>query len=762
MTDISAIIKVFMEPGLKTDRPGQATLRPGTMLNGRITNILPSGLLQINFGKFRTQTRVRFPVAKGDTLRCEVLETGNRIKLKIQDPPRATNKAPIEQSFKPEDLQHFRRQLETTIQKPGAHGKDGLRPFTARLSQLLLSLQAGRAPDQLAPLIKALLTNSGIFFEKKLETILLQLFKTPESIDVGRAATHPFVTNIFDCDLKPNLLKLAAALEQTRSVRDSKLTPIRTTTRNLINHIEAAQALLIRTTPAKSGKTAAVYTHNNSSNRGSPRHHADTLPAAIIKTLQVQLIKTGLWSDPQIRALLPALAQVPEAADGRNTGPIPALKQMDSPVASQLPLDIKTINKKTLQRSLAGMIKNVPVPGSNTLAPLLSDFRGYMQANRLRLDAHVEKALDRLEIITRTPLRAGSPGNRTSRRIESTRQDLQVLARFIESRPPQDLLKSPPPLPRTLEKNALSKKHALGESREMPLGSRRPAQANGIARPAQITTGREINRVVTLIEPKATALSTELDRIDKALAEIAADKNVSPAGKKLSNTVRALQVLIDRNQMPTGDAVDRALVSLAAPRPSPGITTVAALKPSIVSENLLMDLAALREFISLQKTELSETMETLRGLLGKTDSETDTGDRYGPDRGRGADPLQVITFTLPMEEGQKPARLKVFYPFKKSASTGAGFRISLLLSMERMGPLRADIFTHQNNLEVKFSAENEHVRRYIDGHLNRLGDLLKGPFETVNLTATVDEKNIAAFEYEDLELSGDRLVDLKA
>ncbi|MCP3951130.1 MAG: hypothetical protein GY697_02765, partial [Desulfobacterales bacterium] len=50
MTEIATIIKIFMEPGLKTDGPAQATLRPGSVLNGRITDMLPNGLLQINFG----------------------------------------------------------------------------------------------------------------------------------------------------------------------------------------------------------------------------------------------------------------------------------------------------------------------------------------------------------------------------------------------------------------------------------------------------------------------------------------------------------------------------------------------------------------------------------------------------------------------------------------------------------------------------------------------------------------------------------------
>jgi len=755
MTDIAAIIKVFMEPGLKADRPGRAALRPGTMLNGRITDILPSGLLQINFGKFRTQTRVRFPVAKGDTLRFEVLETGNRIKLKIQDPPPTANKAPSEQSFKPENLQQFRRQLETAFQMPGARGvdrsqADSLRPLTARLSQLLVSLQTGRAPDQLAPLIKALLTNSGIFFEKKLETVLLQLFKSPESIEVNRAAAHPFVTNIFDSDLKPNLLKLAAALEQTGRNKDSKLAPLRTATRNFIKHIEIAQAQIIRSVPAGSGKTAAAYTRTNAAPNSSPGGrtgpHAAGLPAAAIKALQRHLVKTGLRSDPQIRALLTDL--------------LPAPAQMDRPLASQRPIDTITANKGALQQALAGMIKNVPAPGSKVLAPVLADYRGYIQANQLRLDTQTEKALFGLEAFYRRPTsHAGPTGPGLRRPVVSARQNLQILARFINSPPPQNLSRASSAPQRVPGKMSRSAERAPVETKNVPRDSGRLAQTNGRDRTASRTTGREITRIVNLIEPKAMALSTDLDRIEKTVVASTANSKDAPAGKKLSKAAQSLQALIERNQIPTGETVNRALTSLAS---SGQLSGAAALRPGALSEKWLTDLAILRDFITFQKAELNETLDLLRGLQGRADADPDTGDRPSPDRGRGTDPLQVIAFTLPVEEGQQPARLKVFYPLKKNAATGSGFRISLLLSMERMGPIRADIFAYQQNLEVKFNTATEAAQRFIDDHLSRLDDLLKGSFETINLSAAVDEKNIAAFEYEDLELAGDRLVDLQA
>ncbi len=176
---------------------------------------------------------------------------------------------------------------------------------------------------------------------------------------------------------------------------------------------------------------------------------------------------------------------------------------------------------------------------------------------------------------------------------------------------------------------------------------------------------------------------------------------------------------------------------------------------------MILDLVLLREFVDQQKTELNQSLILLRNLLGRTETEADRGDRHGSERSRAADPVQVIAFSLPLEDGKKAARLKVYYPLKRDNRTQPGFRISLLLSMDRMGRIRSDIFKHSRNLDIRFSTESEITRRHIGEHINRLGDLLRNQFETVNLSTAVDTKTITAFEYEDLELSDDRMVDLQ-
>ncbi|MCP3953092.1 MAG: flagellar hook-length control protein FliK [Desulfobacterales bacterium] len=286
-----------------------------------------------------------------------------------------------------------------------------------------------------------------------------------------------------------------------------------------------------------------------------------------------------------------------------------------------------------------------------------------------------------------------------------------------------------------------------------------PAAPHRIAAKA---AGKGMLRFTLLVDSKTAALNEKLSRIDQAIAKILSNSAAHPEGKSLAKTARAFRSLVGRHQLPVDEAVKRALTAMTAEARSSKTASPSGLKSAHPSERLQTELMVLREFIGQQRAELNETLDILKALSGRATTYADPGDWSGPEKARGADPVQVVAFTLPMEDDQKPTRLKVFYPLKKRASTETGFRISLLLSMERMGPIRADIFTRRKTLEIKFSTETEPARRYIGDHLSRLSKLLDGHFETVNLTAAVDDKTIAAFEYEDLGLSDNRLVNLKA
>ena len=247
-----------------------------------------------------------------------------------------------------------------------------------------------------------------------------------------------------------------------------------------------------------------------------------------------------------------------------------------------------------------------------------------------------------------------------------------------------------------------------------------------------------------------------------ALARLSSNSDGHPNIKNAVKTIRSIKALIQQHPLPPGTEVIRALAEMEAWSLTAKTAPASAFQTTPFPERLIQEMIIVREFIDQQKTELNESLALLRTLHGRAEAEADTGDRPGSEKGRTADPMQVIAFSLPMEDGKKAARLKVFYPSKGRGSTQSGFRISLMLSMDRMGHIRADIFTNEKTLDIKFSTENEPTRIHIGAHLDQLGKLLNGHFEAVNLSAAVDEKSITAFEYEDLETTGDRMVDLQA
>ena len=401
MNEITSIIKIFMEPGITKGSSARTAIRPGALLTGRITQVFPSGLLQIDFGKFRSQTRVKFPVAKGDTLRFEVLEAGDQIKLKIQDPPPIPPRSPAGRSFKPEDIQQFRQAIEAVLQKTDSLFLDRELPertrlLLASLGRHLLPLSPEKETSQIAALIKANLGNSGIFFEKNLETTLLRIFKTPEKIDVGRAVAHPFISNILDSDLKPNLLKLAVALVRPGVTRDLPLDVIRKSVVDMLKQIQSEQAKLTRFSPAGSGKRPFTYNRANRALSGLQKVWAPNPPDGAIKEIPVRLSKSGLWSDPEIRSG----ARILENLNPRRV--TPGRLAFTSP---------GQVRKTGIQKMLANLIKSGTALQSKTIKPFLKTFQIYVRENRFTLDHKTETALSHIEKAVRaTPAANQHPG----------------------------------------------------------------------------------------------------------------------------------------------------------------------------------------------------------------------------------------------------------------------------------------------------------------------------------------------------------------
>lgn len=124
----------------------------------------------------------------------------------------------------------------------------------------------------------------------------------------------------------------------------------------------------------------------------------------------------------------------------------------------------------------------------------------------------------------------------------------------------------------------------------------------------------------------------------------------------------------------------------------------------------------------------------------------------------------VFHFTLPLSGSTHPARLKVYFPKKRGQRGRQGFRLSLLLDLERLSAVRTDFFLIENALSVTLYVRSREIAELFSPQLPVLQTALRAYFARLALTVEVSETRIATFDTEDLPegTPGDsRRVDLR-
>ena len=206
---------------------------------------------------------------------------------------------------------------------------------------------------------------------------------------------------------------------------------------------------------------------------------------------------------------------------------------------------------------------------------------------------------------------------------------------------------------------------------------------------------------------------------------------------------------------------DQVSSETAAQRPDadrPEVTHILSrdLKANLMAFKVLVD-----EGQVLQKFFNARSLETLiKGIDSLLEQITQQQGRAVVQR-ETAEPFQVFTYLLPLNEEEQSARLKVYYQKKRHPGAEKGFRISLLLTLDRLGDLRADFFLLDKELSVNFFVKDDSTKLNLQNHLPELHELLHGFFDQIRLNVTVSEKKVTNFDHEDLQIAGQRRVDLR-
>jgi hypothetical protein len=185
----------------------------------------------------------------------------------------------------------------------------------------------------------------------------------------------------------------------------------------------------------------------------------------------------------------------------------------------------------------------------------------------------------------------------------------------------------------------------------------------------------------------------------------------------------------------------------------------------ILDRDLKANLMALKFLMedkdALQKFFAPRTLATLNNSINSLLS--DIIHQQGRAAGQldSVEPFQIFSYVLPLKEGEQTARLKVYYQKKQKSGANKGFRISLLLSLDRLGDLRTDFFLLDKDLTITFFVKEDLVKVKIQENFLELQELLHGFFSQILLKVIVSEKKVTDFDREDFPVTGDRQVDLR-
>ena len=198
--------------------------------------------------------------------------------------------------------------------------------------------------------------------------------------------------------------------------------------------------------------------------------------------------------------------------------------------------------------------------------------------------------------------------------------------------------------------------------------------------------------------------------------------------------------------------------------PPPNLADLSAVK-AVFNRDLKPNLLLLQHFMEEKETLLKifgpQTLTLLKGVVDTLLSDINRQQGRAVSQLDSSDPFQVFTYTLPLNEGDPPAKLKVFYEKKQKAGSKKGFQISLLLSMDRLGDVRTDFYLLENDLNLTFYVTEPAAMTEIHQNYQELHDLLDGLFDQVQLKVNVSEKRVKAFNRPDIQKPGSQRVDLR-
>ena len=253
--DISNFIRSMSSSEVQRSSLEKDTLRVGDNLLGRVLEIKNSGKALIDFGRFRALARTQFPVREGDVIDVKVLEKGSPIRLGLNNPAQEIS----QQAKKMLGLIEFpsknileKLQSETRKVLDQNNGIFKGRTIPIYVKDILARIMTHFGPmninknsSNLGSQLKSYIENSGIFFEKKMENVIIKSFETNEKASPKGLRESPDIRDIIRKDLKPNVIILKDFLDRKglmfKILGTKNLEAVRSTVERLLSEMVAQQ-----------------------------------------------------------------------------------------------------------------------------------------------------------------------------------------------------------------------------------------------------------------------------------------------------------------------------------------------------------------------------------------------------------------------------------------------------------------------------------------------------------------------------------------
>ena len=126
-----------------------------------------------------------------------------------------------------------------------------------------------------------------------------------------------------------------------------------------------------------------------------------------------------------------------------------------------------------------------------------------------------------------------------------------------------------------------------------------------------------------------------------------------------------------------------------------------------------------------------------------------------------SDPFQMVHFALPLPEDRGRAGLKIAYRRRPAAGKREGHRAAILLQLDRMGAVRADLTLLSAGLNLSIFVSDAGLRDLVNRHAPEVRDALAPFFEHVTVQVSVSPRKIDRFASEDWLPAGKTQVDVR-